>query len=33
VIQLIGCNQLDEVTYDDMGCLQSPKPVRREKEG
>lgn len=33
VIRLIGCNQLEEVTYDDMGCLQSPKPVRREKEG
>jgi hypothetical protein len=32
VIKLIGCNQLTKVSYDDMGCLQSAKPIAPKKK-
>jgi len=31
VIRLIGCRQLEEVTYDDVGCLQQAVPVAQEE--
>ena len=28
VIRLIGCHQLEAVTYDDKGCLESAEPIK-----
>lgn len=32
VINLIGCNQLSSVIYDDLGCLESSKPIDPKRE-
>jgi hypothetical protein len=32
VIRLIGCHQLEKVTYDDKGCLAAMEPVKTSKK-